>query len=57
MNELKISVLIMRKKMLFSGEIYLQKFYTAAGSDGRNKYHLCTRLINYNYEDIWGVEA
>ena len=43
MNELKISVLLMRKKMLFSGEIYLQKFYTAAGSDGSDKFHLWMR--------------
>ena len=57
MSELKSSVLIIRKKMLFTP---LAKIYTATGSDGKNEYHLCkwcTRIINYNYEDIWGVEA
>ena len=30
--------------MLFLEKLYhLQKFYTAAGSDGSDKYHLCTK--------------
>ena len=42
-SELNISVVIMGENMLISGEIYTtgKKFYTAAGSDGSDKYHLC----------------
>ena len=42
MSELNISSVIMRENMLISGEIYTtgKKIYTAAGSDGIDKYHL-----------------
>ena len=34
-----------------NGEIYTagQKFYTAAGSDGIDKYHLCTALSSEEF--------
>ena len=48
MRELNISVAIMRENVLISGEIYTtgKKFYTAAGSDGSDKFHLCVRGVS-----------
>ena len=48
MSELKISVLIVSENMYYFDEIYTasKKFYTAAGSDGRDKSHLCYRSMS-----------
>ena len=53
MSELNNSVVIMRENMLISGEIYTtgKKFYTAAGSDGSDKYHLWPKYAKYG--QIW----
>ena len=56
MSELNNSVVIMRENMLISGEIYTtgKKFYTAAGSDGSDKYHLWPKYAKYG---IWGTSS
>ena len=48
MSELKISVLIGSENMYYFGETYTarKKFYSAAGSDGQDKSHLCYRSMS-----------
>ena len=48
LGDLKLSTKIMRKNMLFSGEIYTngKKLYTSSVSNGTDKSHLWERLNN-----------